>query len=147
LDKFYQSLNDEQKARFNAIGPDDRLARQGRVVTGRGPDLTRACSGQAATTISELPMPRIERVLRPTEAQRAALEDLHEASLKAADILKANCSEEQTLTPPGRLEAMQTRLEAMLQALTPVQSALERFYNSLTDEQKARFNQLGTRQG
>jgi hypothetical protein len=33
----------------------------------------------------------------------------------------------------------------MLQALDTVQPALERFYNALNDEQKARFNQLGPR--
>ena len=66
---------------------------------------------------------------------------------QAAEFLKANCREDQALTPPGRLEAMAVRLEAMLQALKTVQPALERFYNSLSDEQKARFNQLGPREG
>ena len=42
---------------------------------------------------------------------------------------------------------MQQRLEAMLQAVKTVQPALENFYGSLSDEQKARFNQLGARQG
>ncbi len=41
---------------------------------------------------------------------------------------------------------MEGRLDAMLQALDVVQPALTQFYNSLSDEQKARFNQLGTRQ-
>jgi len=42
---------------------------------------------------------------------------------------------------------MVARLRAALRALDTVQPALERFYNSLSDEQKARFNQLGTRPG
>ena len=78
--------------------------------------------------------------------QRAALQELNEASKKAADLLKADCTDEQSLTPTGRLEAMERRLNAMLQALNTVQPALERFYGSLNDEQKARFNQLGPRQ-
>ena len=49
------------------------------------------------------------------------------------------------MTPPGRLEAMERRLNAMLAALNTVQPALERFYGSLNDEQKARFNQLAPR--
>jgi hypothetical protein len=49
------------------------------------------------------------------------------------------------MTPPGRLAAMEGRLNAMLQALDVVQPALVDFYGSLTDEQKARFNQLGVR--
>jgi hypothetical protein len=40
---------------------------------------------------------------------------------------------------------MEGRLDAMLKALDLVQPALAEFYNSLSDEQKARFNQLGTR--
>jgi LTXXQ motif family protein len=35
----------------------------------------------------------------------------------------------------------------MLEAIKIVQRALESFYGSLSDEQKARFNQLGAQQG
>ena len=38
---------------------------------------------------------------------------------------------------------MKQRLDAMLEAIKIVQPALEAFYGSLTDEQKAHFNQLG----
>jgi hypothetical protein len=65
---------------------------------------------------------------------------------KAADVLAASCPPEEQLTPPGRLAAIDRRLSAMLQALDIVQPALARFYESLSDEQKARFNQLGIRQ-
>jgi hypothetical protein len=41
---------------------------------------------------------------------------------------------------------MGQRLDAMLAGLDMVQPALAAFYNSLSDEQKARFNQLGTRE-
>ncbi len=41
---------------------------------------------------------------------------------------------------------MEQRLKATLDALDIVQPALDRFYGSLSDEQKARFNRL-TRQG
>ncbi len=40
---------------------------------------------------------------------------------------------------------MEQRLQAMLQAIDTVQPALERFYASLSDEQKARFDRLGVR--
>ena len=42
---------------------------------------------------------------------------------------------------------MEQRLRAMEQAIDTVQPALAKFYNSLTDEQKARFDRLGPRQG
>jgi len=53
---------------------------------------------------------------------------------------------EQSLTPPGRIAAMEQRLKTMLDAINIVQPALESFYGSLTDEQKARFNLLGSQQ-
>src|SRR5439155_4340834 len=102
-----------------------------------------ACSGQA--TAADLPIQSIERAVRPHDEQRAALEELKRASLKAADLLKADCAQDQSLTAPGRLEAMERRLNAMLAALDTVQPALAAFYNTLSNEQKARFNQLGPR--
>jgi len=146
LEKFYASLSDEQKARFDALNPDEQRSRQARSNDRPQPDVTQVCSGRAAAA-SELPTARLEQALRPTDAQRAALEELKQASLEAADLLKANCPQDQTLTAPGRVEAMEQRLRAMLQALNTVQPALEKFYSSLDNEQRARFNQLGTRQG
>jgi len=64
------------------------------------------------------------------------------AGIKAAEGLKANCPSYQTLTPTGRVEAMEKRLEATLGAVKAVQPALTKFYNALSDEQKARFNLL-----
>jgi LTXXQ motif family protein len=67
---------------------------------------------------------------------------LQDASVKAAQGLKVNCPGYQTLTPTGRVEAMEKRLEATLGAVRAVQPALAKFYDSLSDEQKARFNSL-----
>ena len=72
-----------------------------------------------------------------------ALKDLKAASAKAADLLAANCRSEQPITPTGRLAAMEERLNGIAQALGLVQAPLEKLYNSLRDEQKARFNRLG----
>jgi hypothetical protein len=144
LETFYQSLSDEQKERFNAFGEDEQDRQPNRNTNAQGPDLTKLCSGQAA---AQPPVARIERALQPTNAQRAALGQLDQASREAADILKANCPQDEPLTPPGRLEAMEQRLDAMLEALATVQPALERFYGSLSDEQKARFNRIDRGQG
>jgi hypothetical protein len=140
LDHFYEVLSDEQKARFNPIKPEVRLTST--RAANAPPDLAQVCSGRAARPVAA-PSERIARVLHPTDAQQAALRALDDATAKAADYLKANCSAEETLTPPGRLAAMEQRLNAMLDAIKIVQPALEDFYGSLTDEQKARFNQLG----
>ena len=78
--------------------------------------------------------------MQPTDAQRPALDELRAANAKAIDILKAGCPKELPSTPTGRLTAMESRLQVMLQAVQTVRPALERFYQSLDDEQKARFN-------
>jgi hypothetical protein len=137
LERFYQSLSDEQKARFNAIAPagdPDAAAKDQR-------DLTRFCD-EKAPGVTDLPIDRIAQAVQPTPAQRAALDELKDASVKAAEGLKVNCPTYQTLTPTSRVEAMEKRLDATLAAVKTVQPALTKFYNSLSDEQKARFNSL-----
>ena len=89
-----------------------------------------------------VPTDRIAQAISPTDAQRSGLDALNDATRKAADFLKAHCPTDPTLTPPGRVTAMEQRLKAMLEAINIVQPALENFYGSLTDEQKARFNRL-----
>lgn len=140
LDKFYASLSDEQKAQFNALEPDQAAA-----ATARKTELSQACS-TAVTKTHAAPTARIKQALRPSPEQQTALDNLEAATAKAAEILTANCPTEESLTPPGRLAAMEGRLDAMLKALDVVQPALAQFYDSLSDEQKARFNQLGARQ-
>jgi hypothetical protein len=143
LDKFYESLTDEQKARFNALEPEQSAAAAVADKTAKA-ELSQVCS-TAVTRTNAAPTARIQEALRLTAEQRTALDNLDSASAKAAEMLSANCPTEETLTPPGRLAAMEGRFDAMLKALDVVQPAMVDFYGSLTDEQKARFNQLGVR--
>jgi hypothetical protein len=147
LDRLYNSLSDEQKARFNALTPEARQGRRARTAQTavRGPDITQVCSNQVAKP-TEVPTQRIAQALNPTDAQRSALDALDDATIRAADLLKTNCPADESLTPSGRVTAMEQRLNTMLQAIKVVQPALENFYGTLTDEQKARFNELGARQ-
>jgi hypothetical protein len=138
LEKFYESLSDEQKERFNALDESNRSA--GR----QQPEVAKLCGGRGSQ-VANLPTEQIERSLRLSEAQDAALKELNDASGRAADILKVSCTVEQTLTPTGRLAAMEQRLDTTLQALDTVQPALAKFYDSLSDEQKARVNRLSAR--
>jgi hypothetical protein len=137
LERFYQSLSDEQKARFNAIAPTDN--RDAAAKDQR--DLTKLCD-EKTPGATDLPIDRIAQAVQPTPAQRAALDELKDAAVKAAEGLKLNCPTYQTLTPTGRVEAMEKRLDATLTAVKTVHPALAKFYNSLSDEQKARFNSL-----
>ncbi len=147
LDAFYQSLNDEQKERFNAVelaSGASTSARRPRATGGQQPDIAQVCSGRA-TQVTSLPIDRIEQALRLNPSQRTALQDLSNASSKAAAALSENCPQDRSLTPPGRMAAMEQRLGAMLQALDTMQPALAKFYNSLNDEQKAQFDRLPPR--
>ena len=60
-------------------------------------------------------------------------------------MLKTSCPAADTLTPPARLAAAGKRLDTMLQAVKLVRSALEDFYATLSDEQKAQFEAIGPR--
>ena len=78
-----------------------------------------------------------------TEAQRADLTVLQQASAKAVEMLKASCPSTEPITPPARLEAIANRLDTMLQAVKSVRAALDDFYGKLSDEQKAQFEAIG----
>jgi hypothetical protein len=82
-------------------------------------------------------------VIRPAGTQKDALDRLGVATEKAVQGLQAACPDDAPLTPVGRMEAMEKRLEAMMQAANSVQPALDEFYAALSSEQKARFNTLG----
>jgi hypothetical protein len=99
-----------------------------------------AMCGSDSRDIAGWPIERLTRLLEPTTDQRALLDELANTSERAAQVIKAACTATAALTPVGRLAAMQMRLEAMLQAVDIVGMPLERFYDALNDEQKARLN-------
>jgi hypothetical protein len=138
---FYESLSDEQKARFNDIGPELPKPRQGTAGNG-GQSAQADCSGEKAG-LANLPIERIEQAVEPNDAQYAALERLEDAMQKAVDSLRGACPNTTPLTPVGRLEVVQKRLEAMIEAANAVRPALDDFYAALNNEQKAKFNRLG----
>ena len=138
LDRLYQSLGDEQKARFNAIVPNNTASNKKEER-----DLARLCT-QRETGVAGLPIDHITRAVRPTPEQQSSLAELKAAAAKASERLKSNCPTYEALTPTGRVAAMEKRLEAMLEAGRTVQPVLANFYDSLSDEQKARFNTLGS---
>jgi hypothetical protein len=143
LDAFYNALSDEQKARFTAMGPDELGADARKRALGDGTPQADAACGDVKPGLVDLPMSEIEERLKPTEAQREAFDKLSLATTSATELLQAACPDTIPLTPSGRLEAMEKRLDALSQAARTVRPALEDFYASLTNEQKAQFNTLG----
>ena len=125
-----------------------RVARvASREVTGsisNNVDFAQTCRG-LAPGITDLPIDHIEKSLHLTDEQLKALKALKTASSQASDALKASCSGTVPLTPVGRLDAAQKRLDGMSQALGIIRAPLDNFYNSLNDRQKQRFAELGPR--
>jgi hypothetical protein len=139
LENFYASLSDEQKERFNALGPKPSAANAEAREAAQAAD---SCK-QPKPGLANLPIEKIEDVINPTDAQEAELNKLQDATSKAVEIMQAACPDETPLTPPGRLDAMEKRLQSMIDAAKTVKPALQSFYSSLSGEQKARFNRIG----
>jgi hypothetical protein len=141
LETFYGLLSDEQKARLAALANDQLRSRSSGAAKSAGSP-TQKC-GAAQPGVTEWPTADIEQAVRPTEAQRASLTALQSASAKSAEMLKASCLTDNPLTPPARLAAVGKRLDVILDAVKTVRAALNDFYGSLNDEQKARFEAIG----
>ena len=144
LATLYDSLNDEQRQRLDAIGAEDIGHGRGTAANGSSgaTNLASLCSDQAAN-FTRLPVQRIEEVVKPTGQQQSALERLKQTSENAADELRASCPARTAEAPVARLDEMHNRLGAMVQAVKNLRPTLGTFYASLSDEQKAQFNTMG----
>ena len=137
LDRLYGLLDDEQKVRLNALAEDERKKAP--------PGGTVAECGAAQPATLAWPADEIEARLHPNDTQRAALKALQDATAHAADMLKTACQPADVITPAARLDAVAKRLDTMLQAVKSVRTALDDFYATLSDEQKAQFEAIGPR--
>ena len=70
---------------------------------------------------------------------------LQDTSAKVSASLKAACQPGDVLTPPARMSAARKRLDVMLDGIKSVRAALDDFYATLNDEQKAQFEAIGPR--
>ena len=121
------------------MGPGMMGPGMGSGMMGRG-----LCSPRVAG-FAEWRIDRIERAISPNDAQKAALGELRTASTKAAEALRAACPQDYPKTASERLERMEKRMEAMLQAVKTVRPAFDAFYASLDSDQKARLDAAGPR--
>jgi LTXXQ motif family protein len=137
FERFYQALNDEQRRQFNAMDGSTKGAHS-------AGNMADVCSQQAGSFIN-LPVQRVEQVVQPTAQQQSAFDDLKKTTQNASDKLQSSCPTAIPLSAVARLDTVETRLKAMADAIKSVRPALESFYGSLNDEQKARFNMMGPR--
>ena len=139
LGKFHDLLEEEQEARLNALAEDRRRTS---TASGATEASAQGC-GAAQAAVLQWPADQIEARLRLDDTQRAALKVLQDANARAVEILTAECQPNDAITPSARLDAMEVRLADMQQAVYLVSAALESFYATLSDEQKAQFEAVG----
>lgn len=115
----------------------DERARRTEATAGEG-----AC-GETGRGITAWPFDRIQSSLNLGSDQQDLLDSLRDAAVEAADALRDSCPRSAPRNPVERLQAMLERLEATLEALKIVRPALESFYDSLSADQRRRFEALG----
>ena len=85
---------------------------------------------------------KLQEIVKPTGPQESAFEDLKQASAKAADELRASCPRQSADHWWRGSDEMTAQLDAMVRAVKSLRPTLATFYASLSDEQKAQFNDV-----
>ena len=135
FEEFYERLDDNQKAKLAAFNDQ------------RAPFAPKVPAAQSCAPPETLQWPtrEIEARLHLNDTQRGALDMLRRMSVFAKNTLNFDCQPDENLTPPDRLATVDTRLDAMLDAIKQVAPALDDFLATLSDEQKAQFETIGTK--
>lgn len=117
---------------------------------GMGGLMGAVCKGDPAE-MADLMLVRLEYKVKPTDAQKPAFEELKSAAKSAAAKAKAGCpaapakaadgTRPAPKPPTERLALMETALTAQLDAVRTLRPAADKFYATLTDEQKKTFTE------
>ena len=73
----------------------------------------------------------VERWVKPSEAQKAPLDDLVTASAKAKETITAACPRETVETTSTQLEVTEKRVAGILEALKIIRPVYDKFYTPL----------------
>ena len=126
-------------------GGDDRFWTYGYADIAGAIVWRAGASGAAANTCgsttasNEWPIEPIRQTIRPDAAQTAALEELRAGIAAAVERIASVCPGAPPRTATERLHAMFRRLRAARQAVDLLRAPVQKFYDALTDEQKARL--------
>src|SRR6516165_955101 len=129
---FEQSLNADQQSRFavaSSQGSLDRQIQSGNIAGG--------CGSPSAIDWS---INEIKQSVRPTTAQRDALDDVRRSFDDAARDLETHCPTMIPASALSRLDTIQARLDSTWRATLSIQVALANFETELNDAQKIRFD-------
>jgi hypothetical protein len=99
--------------------------------------LIRGCMQEVAG-LQNLPFDEITRIVAPDDTQRGALEALRVSTTAAAELVSAQCPQDEPAPPEARLEAAEQAIDTATATFTAVDPPLRAFYAALDDEQKAR---------
>jgi hypothetical protein len=91
------------------------------------------------TSASDWLAVHLESTLRPDAAQGPALETLRSKLIEGTQAIRFTCHETTSGSPAERLTDLEERLWAVYDADLIAHPAIEAFYDSLTDQQQARF--------
>jgi hypothetical protein len=135
FEQFYESLDDDQKNELAAMNEQ------------RAPFAPKVPAAQSCVPPDLLPWPAadIDAKLHLNDAQREELGALSRVDALARNTLNFDCQPDDNLSPPDRLATADTRLDAMLDAIKWLQPALDDFFATLSDEQKAQFDAIGAK--
>ena len=136
LQDFEQSLNDEQKAKFATVAAAPNAAGRDKPSDA----LAQACGG--SSTAIDSTIGQIDQSVQPTAAQQPALTDVKVAFGKAVTDLQAHCPTALPPTALGRLENIESRLDATWRSELAIQVALANFETKLSDAQKKSFDAM-----
>lgn len=142
LKNLYDTLSDEQKAKFRVASPDKaRADAKPDAKPGDNPMNRQACAQQAGG--DERLMKQIQQTVRPTPKQKANVEMLGKTVGGMSQYLMASCAQPTPEDPLARLDAATGRLTAINYAATSMEVALSQFSAGLTEDQRKKFDALG----
>jgi hypothetical protein len=114
------------------------------------PDATGGANPQGCATTNtdaaDAAFKQIEERLALTPEQRPAFDDLHAAMVRALARIDAACAPSfATAAPPERMKAISDRLWALRQAMLTLRTPVEKGYNALDEQQRARLDTPGNK--
>jgi hypothetical protein len=126
--RLYGLLSESQKQRLDAAATSQSSGQTGSV------DLAQLCSSQAGFT--HVPKDDIVKAIKLDGQQMQDLDNLKQASAKAADLLRSSCPSNAPGTLIARLDAAQKRISAVIEAISTVRPRVQTFFASLSAQQK-----------
>jgi hypothetical protein len=140
IKSFYDTLTDRQKAAFKTVPPPPAQNRN--AVAAPMGERYQACAMAGGNTAQGL-IDAIASKVQPKGEQQASLDNFGKVSAQMEKMLSASCAQPLADSPLGRLDAADDQLVTINYATLNMEIALNAFYSTLSDDQKANFDAFG----